>query len=147
MDGIESLQEGIYLIAATSRPDMIDPALLRPGRFDVCLECNLPTLNERLEILKILSKQVSLDENVDLDLIANQTVNFTGSDLNTLIINATNQAINELISLDDKLEIENDDNLKQNLIDLKLNSSHFQSALQATSPSFNDKEILEYKKM
>ena len=79
MDGIESLKEGIYIVAATSRPDMIDPALLRPGRFDVCLECNLPSLEERYEILKLLSKQIQLDDDVQLDEIAKKTINYTGN--------------------------------------------------------------------
>ena len=147
MDGIECLQEGIYIIAATSRPDMIDPALLRPGRFDVCLECSLPTLEERKEILILLGKQLNLNKDVNLDEIAQQTSHFTGSDLNTLIINASNQAINQLISLDSELNVQNSAELEQNLANLKLNNSHFQLALQLTSPSFNENEIKDYNKM
>ena len=70
-----------------------------------------------------------------------------GSDLNTLIINATNEAINELISLDDNLEVKNDDQLKENLINLKLNSKHFNLAFNLTSPSFNDEEIKEFDRI
>lgn len=147
MDGIESLQEGIYILAATSRPDMIDPALLRPGRFDVCLECNLPTVKEREQILNLLSEQVHLDDGVDLNEIAVRTANYTGSDLNTLIINATNLAMNELIKLDDELNVLNHDEIEQSLPELKLNDSHFRVALQKTSPSFNESEILEYNRM
>lgn len=147
MDGIESLEQGIFILAATSRPDMIDPALLRPGRFDVCLEFNLPTVEERKEILNLLSKQVHLDDDVDLIEIAKQTINYTGSDLNTLIINATNLAINELIKLDDELNVRNSDEMENNLLNLKLNRTHFQMALQSTSSSFNEKEIHEYNKM
>lgn len=147
MDGIESLQEGIYIIAATSRPDMIDPALLRPGRFDVCLECGLPSLAERAQILSLLSEQVRLAEDVDLQAIASQTVGYTGSDLNTLIINATNQAINELITLDDELNVQNHEEIERSLSALKLNEAHFRLALESTSPSFSDREIEEYNKM
>lgn len=126
---------------------MIDPALLRPGRFDVCLECNLPNADERLQILNLLIKQVHLDDCVDLEEIAKQTVNFTGSDLNTLIVNATNQAINELISLDDELNVLNSTEIEQSLSTFKLNNSHFQLALQSTNPSFNEEEIKEYDQM
>ena len=147
MDGIESLQEGIYIIAATSRPDMIDPALLRPGRFDVCLECGLPNLEERIQILNLLSEQVHLADDVDLNAIAIQTAGYTGSDLNTLIINASNQAINELIYLDDELNVQNHVEIERSLSSLKLNNSYFRLALGSTSPSFSNREVQEYNKM
>jgi cell division protease FtsH len=84
MDGFES-NEGVILIAATNRPDVLDPALLRPGRFDRRVVVPRPDLGGRSEILKVHTKKVPLDENVDLELIARGTPGFSGADLANLV--------------------------------------------------------------
>ncbi|KAK4336887.1 hypothetical protein RND71_043714 [Anisodus tanguticus] len=146
MDGIETLKEGIYILASTSRPDMIDSALLRPGRFDLCIECKLPNEFERTEILKNLSDSFAVEEGIDLSEIALKTENFTGSDLNALFINTQNEAVNEIIKLNDDLEIENEEEFKENLIKLKLNIKHFKKALTYTFPSLDKYERERYLK-
>ena len=84
MDGFDP-NSGVILIAATNRPDVLDPALLRPGRFDRQIVVDAPDQNGRLEILKIHSKGKPLDLDVDLDTIAKRTSGFTGAALaNTL---------------------------------------------------------------
>ena len=84
MDGFES-QVGIILIAATNRPDVLDPALLRPGRFDRRVVVNSPDLNGRCEILKVHTKKAPLSKSVDLKKIARGTPGFSGADLENLI--------------------------------------------------------------
>ncbi|MBT7027415.1 MAG: ATP-dependent zinc metalloprotease FtsH, partial [Verrucomicrobia bacterium] len=84
MDGFDT-QEGIIIIAATNRPDVLDPALLRPGRFDRQLTVNLPDVRGREEILKVHSKKVKLAEAVDLGIIARGTPGFSGAELANLL--------------------------------------------------------------
>ena len=84
MDGFES-NEGVIMIAATNRPDVLDPALLRPGRFDRRVIVPRPDLNGRLGILKVHTKKTPLSENVDLQKIARGTPGFCGADLESLV--------------------------------------------------------------
>jgi cell division protease FtsH len=84
MDGFNT-QEAVILIAATNRPDVLDPALLRPGRFDRQVVVPLPDLVGREAILKVHAAKVKLHESVDLHVIAKQTTYFSGADLSNLI--------------------------------------------------------------
>uniref|UniRef100_A0A8C8SI75 Peroxisomal ATPase PEX1 n=1 Tax=Pelusios castaneus TaxID=367368 RepID=A0A8C8SI75_9SAUR len=92
LDGVEGLQ-GVYVLAATSRPDLIDPALLRPGRLDKCLYCPPPDQTSRFEILKALSHSLLLANDVDFQQLAAKTEHFTGADLKALLYNAQLEAI------------------------------------------------------
>ncbi len=83
MDGFNT-QEGVILVAATNRPDVLDPALLRPGRFDRQVVIDRPDLRGREEILKVHVRKVKLDPQVDLKSIARQTPGFSGADLANL---------------------------------------------------------------
>lgn len=84
MDGFEG-NEGVIIIAATNRPDVLDPALLRPGRFDRQVVVPHPDVKGRLEILKVHTRKIPLSENVDLDKIARGTPGFSGADLANLV--------------------------------------------------------------
>jgi cell division protease FtsH len=84
MDGFES-NEGVILIAATNRPDVLDPALLRPGRFDRQVVVPIPDVKGREEILRVHTKRTPLAADVDLALIARGTPGFTGADLENLV--------------------------------------------------------------
>ena len=84
MDGFEP-NEKVIVMAATNRPDVLDPAILRPGRFDRRVTIDLPDRADRLEILKIHAKGKPLAEDVDLDLIAHRTPGFSGADLYSLV--------------------------------------------------------------
>ena len=84
MDGFES-NDGVILIAATNRPDVLDPALLRPGRFDRQIVVSLPDIKGRLKILQVHVKDIPLDDSVDLKLIARGTPRFSGADLANLL--------------------------------------------------------------
>ncbi len=84
MDGFES-NEGVIIIAATNRPDVLDPALLRPGRFDRQIVVPQPDVKGRLEILKVHTRNIPLAENVNLEVIARGTPGFSGADLANLV--------------------------------------------------------------
>jgi cell division protease FtsH len=84
MDGFDT-QEGIIIIAATNRPDVLDPALLRPGRFDRQITVNLPDVRGREAILKVHAKNVKLDPVVDLAVIARGTPGYSGAELANLL--------------------------------------------------------------
>ena len=84
MDGFES-NEGVILIAATNRPDVLDPALLRPGRFDRQVTVPRPDVKGRTKILLVHSRKVPLSEDVDLEVVAKGTPGFSGADLENLI--------------------------------------------------------------
>ncbi|KAK1532498.1 ATPase [Colletotrichum costaricense] len=101
MDGAEGLS-GVYVLAATSRPDLIDPALLRPGRLDKSLLCDMPLLEDRVDILKSLSSKVKLGEELTesddawTDL-ARRTDGFSGADLQALVSNSQLEAIHDVL--------------------------------------------------
>jgi len=103
MDGFGS-HDGIIVIAATNRPDILDPALLRPGRFDRQITVNYPDINGRVEILKVHSRNKPLESSVDFREIARMTVGFTGADLANLLNEAALLATRRgksLIGMDD----------------------------------------------
>ncbi len=103
MDGFEN-NEGVILIAATNRPDVLDPALLRPGRFDRQVVVNRPDVKGREGVLKVHTATVPLTEDVDLKTIAKGTPGFTGADLANLVNEAA-----LLAARDDKKCVGNDD--------------------------------------
>nr|HMS41763.1 ATP-dependent zinc metalloprotease FtsH [Pyrinomonadaceae bacterium] len=84
MDGFES-NDGVILMASTNRPDVLDPALLRPGRFDRRVVVGRPDVKGREGILKVHTRKIPLDENVDISIIARGTPGFTGADLANIV--------------------------------------------------------------
>ena len=104
MDGAEGLS-GVYVLAATSRPDLIDPALLRPGRLDKSLLCDMPSLEDRLDILQALSKKLSISQDIlnatyrheSFTEVARRTVGYSGADLQAVIYNAHLEAIHDVL--------------------------------------------------
>lgn len=84
MDGFEK-ETHVIVIAATNRPDILDPALLRPGRFDRRIVVDMPDIQDRMEILKVHGRGKPLDEKIDLEKIAQQTPGFSGADLENLM--------------------------------------------------------------
>lgn len=110
MDGF-GVNEGIIMIAATNRPDILDPALLRPGRFDRQIVVDVPDVAGREEILKVHSKSKPLDESVDLSRIAKVTSGYTGADLENLMNEAAIFAVRRNKEKIDSSDIE-DANIK-----------------------------------
>ncbi len=103
MDGFES-NEGVILVAATNRPDVLDPALLRPGRFDRQVMVPRPDIKGRHKILVVHSRKVPMDENVNLEVIAKATPGFSGADLANLINEAA-----LLAARSNKIKVDRDD--------------------------------------
>ena len=106
MDGFESNQ-GVILMAATNRPDVLDPALLRPGRFDRQVIVDRPDLNGRTEILKVHAKDKPLAKNINLKTVAKQTPGFTGADLANLLNEAALLSARKNIKMVSIQDIEN----------------------------------------
>jgi len=103
MDGFES-NEGVILIAATNRPDVLDPALLRPGRFDRRVVVPRPDVKGREEILRVHTRKVPIADNVDLSILARGTPGFSGADLANLVNEAALWAARQnrkLVTMDD----------------------------------------------
>lgn len=94
MDGFESNQN-VKIIAATNRPELLDKALLRPGRFDRIIEIGLPDRDARENILQIITNQMSLNNSMILEKIANKTEGFSGAELKALVMEAGIKAISE----------------------------------------------------
>lgn len=98
MDGAEGLS-GVYVLAATSRPDLIDPALLRPGRLDKSLLCDMPSHEDRVDIIRTVSKKLKVSDEVvaRFDEIAARTEGYSGADLQAVVYNAHLEAIHDVL--------------------------------------------------
>jgi transitional endoplasmic reticulum ATPase len=94
MDGLEELQ-GVVVIGATNRPTLLDPALLRPGRFDELIYVSVPESEARLQILKIHTERMPVGDDVDLQKLADRTRGYTGADLEDLVRRAGLQALRD----------------------------------------------------
>ena len=92
----------MVVLAATSRPDLLDAALLRPGRLDRLIYCGLPDRNDRLAILQALSRSLSLAEDANLAVIAAKTNDFTGADLAALLADAQLDAVHAALGRQEK---------------------------------------------
>ncbi|KAK0168289.1 hypothetical protein PV327_002113 [Microctonus hyperodae] len=139
-DGVEG-REGVAIVAASSRPDLLDPALLRPGRLDKSLLCSLPTKDEREEILKVLCNAHGIDiGELDLKILAENSVNFTGADLNAVLTQARMNLFAEnsqLISNENLEAIER----------IKITQSDLVKSLEVTQPSLTAAEIAKFHKI
>ncbi|MBS7647412.1 CDC48 family AAA ATPase [Candidatus Bathyarchaeota archaeon] len=140
MDGLEELR-GVVIIAATNRPDIVDPALLRPGRFDKLLYVPLPDLEARKEILKIHLKKKPLAEDISIDDLAKRTEGYTGADLAAICNTAVMLAIREHI-----MENKNPEEAKKGLKNLKIHKRHFEEALKKVKP-ISQRELEMYKRI
>ena len=92
MDGLQEMKN-VFVLAATNRPDIIDPALLRPGRFDKIIEIPMPDLETRKAIFQVHTKRMPLAKDVSLDDLATSTENYTGAEIENLIREAGMNAI------------------------------------------------------
>jgi peroxin-1 len=112
MDGAEGLS-GVYVLAATSRPDLIDPALLRPGRLDKSLCCDMPDVEERIDILRAVTRKLNLSPSIldaspsgeNLREIAQRTAGYSGADLQAVVYNAQLEAIHDALGDADPTKI------------------------------------------
>jgi transitional endoplasmic reticulum ATPase len=127
MDGIEELH-GVTVIGATNRLDIVDPALLRPGRFDLLLEFKAPDLAGRLEIFKIYLKGKPLAEDVELNSLAEITQGYTGADIMEICQRASLDALSEYIN--DMQNIQNMQRKTDDKKDKKIHYRNFQKVVE-----------------
>ncbi|XP_073988360.1 peroxisomal biogenesis factor 1 isoform X2 [Rhodnius prolixus] len=151
LDGVQPLT-GVSVLAATSRPDLIDKALLRPGRIGASVYCPLPNQEERLAILEVLSETIFLDDDVKLIDIAKETEGYTGADLKGLLTSAQIKLIDSFVekSLEEGINMENilPNSLEQdNKWSVKVDSKHLSLALKECKPSLNQMERLKFQKI
>lgn len=137
MDGIEG-RKGVFLLAASNRPDIVDPAVLRPGRLDKILYVGLPSREDRVDILRAITKngtQPKLDEDVDIVSIgtSEQTKGYTGADLAALVREASVLALKEFMLGGEA--------------NLKVSSRHFIRAAEKIRPSVPEKDQKHYEKL
>ena len=126
IDGLESM-EGVVVIGATNRPDIIDPSLLRPGRFDRLLLIPAPDLEARIEIFKIHTRNMPLAEDVSIEELARETENFSGADIEAFCREAAMTA------------------LRENRNAKKVTKKHFEKAMESIHASLTEDVIKYYK--
>ncbi len=124
MDGLKGRGQ-VIVMGATNRPNSIDGALRRPGRFDKEIDIGVPDEVGRMEILRIHTKNMKLDENVDLAAIAKDTHGFVGADLQALCTEAALQCIREKLDI---IDIDDDQIDAEVLDSMKVTNDHFQFA-------------------
>lgn len=137
LDGVEKLT-GVLVLAATNRPDMVDPALLRPGRFDVVVDIPLPDEQERLAILHVQTRGKPVAKAVRLDAIAAGTAGLTGADLGAIYSRAALNAIREQI---EELKCEKD--AHSDGCPLLIQPRHFEEALASVRQSAHKQDMGE----
>ena len=130
MDGLKSRGQ-VVVIGATNRPDSLDPALRRPGRFDREIEIGVPDSEERKEVLEIHTRNMPLAEDVDLDKIANTTHGFVGADLESLCKEAAMRVVRRILP-----EIQNDEEIPKEVMEkIVVTGDDFKSAQKEIQPS------------
>jgi len=139
MDGLEELRN-VIIIAATNRPDIIDSALLRPGRFDRLLFVPPPDLEARKQIFKIHTRKTPLADDVNLDELARKTDGYTGADIASLANTGVMLALREHIS-----KAKDPEDAKKRAKGLKVAKRHFDEALQKIKPMSTD-ELKMYER-
>jgi transitional endoplasmic reticulum ATPase len=138
LDGLEILTN-VVVIGATNRPDIIDTALLRPGRFDRLLYVPSPDRDSRIQIIKIHTKKKPLADDVNIEKLADHTERYTGADIASLSSAAVMLALREHISkYKDPKEAEN------HTQELKLHMRHFEDAIKKIRP-LSTQELNMYK--
>ncbi len=139
MDGLKG-RANVVVIGATNRPNSIDPALRRFGRFDREIDIGVPDENGRLEIFRIHTRNMKLDDDVDPEYIAKQTHGFVGADMAALCTEAAMQCIREKM---DMIDIEEDTIDAELLAAMAVNNEHFKFALGAANPSSLRETVVE----
>ncbi|ODQ54226.1 AAA-domain-containing protein [Saitoella complicata NRRL Y-17804] len=157
LDGLND-RKGVFVIAATNRPDIIDPAMMRPGRLDKPLFVELPTPGERAEILKTLTKKTPIAPEVDLVAISNdpRAENFSGADLASLVREAAVGALRNTVLTDlQSMEVSEDplvasaarqvEGLQMQKKQIQVTQKDFENAFRNVRPSVSSKERQKYE--
>ncbi len=141
LDGLEELKD-VVVIAATNRPDMIDPALLRPGRLERHIYIPPPDKKARVEIFKIHLRGKPLADDVDIEKLAERTEGYSGADIEAVCREAGMLAIRELIKPGMSRE-----EAKEAAKKLKIEKRHFEEALKKIKPSLTKEDVEKYEKL
>jgi len=155
MDGVGS-KKNVFIIGATNRPDIIDTALMRPGRLDQLIYIPMPDFESRLSILRATLRKSPVSKDVDLSYLASQTDKFTGADLTEICQSACKMAIREEIERDIERQrmkqeagedmADDDDDDDDDLEDLmpEILPKHFEVAVRQARRSVSDRDLAQY---
>lgn len=139
LDGVEELR-GVIVVAATSRPDLLDPALLRSGRIDRLVQCSLPTAESRLQIFNSIAKSSSLKlkPNVNFSFFCDgKSENYTGADIKSILVSANMNAVKECLAKEpDEIPEE-----------IYISQKHVADAFNSTRPSLSYQDAIKYRNM
>ena len=138
MDGLETLHN-VVVIAATNRPDIIDPALLRPGRFDRLVNISPPDLEARKEILRIHTKGKPLADDVDLDKLATMMGNYTGAEIGAVANEAVMLSIRDFVLSGEDVE-------EERIKGVKVEMKYFERAMENVQP-MTESELRKYERL
>mmetsp|Transcript_24569 Transcript_24569/g.30028 ORF Transcript_24569/g.30028 Transcript_24569/m.30028 type:complete len:794 (-) Transcript_24569:143-2524(-) len=146
MDGMGAKKQ-VFIIGATNRPDIIDTALMRPGRLDQLIFIPMPDLESRKSILRAVLRKSPIAKDVDLDFLAEKTEKFTGADLTEICQRAAKLAIRESIQRDVERErMKDDGDMEVDDEDLvpEITREHFEEAMHAARRSVSDQDLMKY---
>lgn len=149
IDGVGS-KKNVFIIGATNRPDIIDPALMRPGRLDQLIYIPMPDLESRLSILKSCLRKSPIHKDVDLSYIAQHTDKFTGADLTEICQRACKLAIRESISREcERARLRAESGMEDDVEDEdavpEITPAHFEEAVRCSRRSVSDPQIAKYQ--
>ena len=140
LDGLEEMED-VVVIATTNRPDLIDNALLRPGRLDRHIHVPVPDEEARRKILEVHTRNKPLADNIDLDWLAEETEGFVGADIEALCREASMAASRELINT------VSPDEIAESVGNVLISKEHFEAALDEVSPSVTPDVREQYKEI
>lgn len=151
MDGMGA-KKNVFIIGATNRPDIIDPAILRPGRLDQLIYIPLPDLGSRMNVLKAVLKNSPVSRDVDLEFLAKKTPGYSGADLTEICQRACKLAIRESIEKEieaakarkDSMDTEGKDEDTPDPVP-EITKAHFEEAMRFARRSVSDNDIRKYE--
>jgi transitional endoplasmic reticulum ATPase len=151
IDGVGA-RKNVFVIGATNRPDILDPAVIRPGRLDQLIYIPLPDLKSRLAIFKAALRKAPLDPSVDLEVLARSTQGFSGADISEICTTASKLAIREAILATEERkrkieagEIDEDSGSAEVGDNMLIGKSHFNFAMSRARRSVTEKDLVLFE--
>jgi len=149
MDGL-GVKKNVFVIGATNRPDIIDPAILRPGRLDQLIYIPLPDLPSRIAILRSVLRNSPVAKDVDLDFLARKTAGFSGADLTEICQRAVKLAIRQTIEMEIQKKKAAQDKMETEATPTEgpapeITKAHFEEAMRFARRSVSDNDIRKYE--
>jgi transitional endoplasmic reticulum ATPase len=142
IDGVGA-RKNVFVIGATNRPDILDPAVIRPGRLDQLIYIPLPDLASRLAIFKAQLRKAPVDPNVDIEVLARSTHGFSGADIAEICTSASKLAIREAILAAEQQREKDDDESETDTTgkNMLITKAHFNFAMSRARRSVNEKDL------